>query len=219
MAISVTVKEALEKARENDLVPFEPSDQGKPPEHLEPLYEEALAAYLITGTLRGAAAQTGLPLYEVSKIAKTPWWREQIIERRNAERAQNDTKMTKLMNMSLEQIEDVLLYGEETAIGTKMGVEVVKTKVKARDLARLLEVLFDRRQLLRGEPTGISAEGHKLSELASKLERLGQHQRAEVIEMEPAAGRRVEDQATQVQDVTPRIIPQEGKAGLSPRRS
>lgn len=136
----------------------------------------AVRLYYSTGSYPKTAQALGVSVYEVTRLSKTGWWRDEIAALQRDEIAQSNVRMTKILDMALGELEDRLENGDEVVVG---GVLQTK-KVDARTLSTIVNVVFDKRQLLRGMPTSIGSQEGKLEELAEKLRALGKV-RAEVV--------------------------------------
>lgn len=132
-----------------------------------------LQHYALCGSIVDTARKFGETAYGLAQLMATPWWQREYAFLRREQMAQENVRLTSLWSKTLDQIEDVLTYGEE--VQTKHG-DVVRKTLSASALARLAEVLFDKRQIVRNEPTVIVDNNSvsKLDELAQKLARLGQ---------------------------------------------
>lgn len=148
--------EALEEARNKDgLLTFR---------------QVALFKYAECGSLAAVARDLKTSVYELTKLSRSDWWIRELEAYQREERASADTKLTRLMGKTLTEIEDRLENGDVKM--TAMGEEK-RVKVDANTLARLYLVMFDKRQLIRGEPTHIDAANEKLKELTEKLRTIG----------------------------------------------
>lgn len=151
----------------------------------ESLQSKAIRIYLKTGSLAATARQLETPVYQLQKLAKTQSWQDELGLLRRVEQAVLDTTLTEIMGMALTELKDRLVLGEEI-FDSNGGAHM--RPVSATTLVRIMDVVFDKRQLIRGLPTALTNEGSKLSELAAKLEELGRQQAAKTIEAQPAEG-------------------------------
>ena len=146
---------------------------------LDPALEEAMTTFLRTGSMAAAARSVGMSTYELHKVTKTPQWMEEVALRKRMERAALEVSFTRILDTTLIKLMDRVENGE-TFID-KDGVERHR-EITASDLCKITQVVFDKRQLLRGLPTAVTNEGNKLTELARKLESLGKAQAARTID-------------------------------------
>lgn len=127
--------------------------------------------YLVTGSLRKACELTGIP-YGTAQWWKqrSKWWAEVIraVHRRRNEEL--DIQLTKLIHRGAEEIMDRIENGEEVL--DKWGNKK-RVKMKSRDLAvAALAVPFDKRALMRGDPTSRSesvSSAERLRQISEKL--------------------------------------------------
>jgi hypothetical protein len=90
------------------------------------------------------------------------------------------------LGTTFEELGKRLAFGDRV-VNKQTGEEYVQ-QVPASVLVRIMDAVFDKRQLLRNLPTNIS-EGAKLDELAEKLKELGRGLAARTLESPPSAGR------------------------------
>lgn len=144
---------------------------------------EAVRLYLQSGSIAEVGRKLGVSAYELSKLTRTNWWMQELKLLRTIEQAQLDTSLTEILNMSLDELKLRLQFGEDYY--DKEG-NMRNRPLSAATLCRVADVVFDKRQLIRGLPTAVTNEGGKLQELAEKLEELGRAQSARTIEMDPS---------------------------------
>jgi len=115
---------------------------------------------------------TGIPATVVRDWRTSDWWPE-LLERVHA--AHDDatiSKFTKIVDKSLETIQDRLNNGDYV-VNRKTG-EMVRKPVTMKDAASVATVVVDKRQLLRGKPTTRSesvSTDVRLKKLAEEFER------------------------------------------------
>lgn len=179
----------------NELVPQEAEDfETQHPEPF-PYAEEAVQRFLACGSLAQVGREMHIPVQTLFRAAKTPWWIQEVGLRARMERAAADARMTRLLDKTLDEIEDRLLNGEDY-FDVKGGHH--KKNVPAMALARIADVLFEKRQAIRGEPSAADKATRKLTELADKLEKYGRAMQAKPIIDETAGG------GSGVSDATPK---------------
>lgn len=84
------------------------------------------------------------------------WWKELVDSIQSGEGQRTDNKMSKTIDKALDLIMDRLNEGDYQ-YDQKTG-RVVKIPLKARDLERISSGLFDKRQLIRKQPTNIKID-------------------------------------------------------------
>lgn len=130
---------------------------------------QALRLFLTSGSLARVSRDLNIPMYNLQQLSRSAWWAREIELIRREEIALETTQMTRIWNKTLEEIEDRLANGDIVTVKNKK----VRRELSAMALARLADTIFDKRQLLRGEPTAVLGGNKKLEELAEKLTALG----------------------------------------------
>lgn len=156
-----------------------PEDDGE--ETGDAISREAVTLYLTCGSLAKVARTLDIPIYDIQKLSKTQWWTDELGRLRRIEQAELDSKLSDILGSALTKLVDRMENGEEVI--DKDGFKHMKA-ISAATLCRIAETVFDKRQLIRGLPTAVTNESSKLTELAEKLEKLGQAQAARTIDME-----------------------------------
>jgi hypothetical protein len=85
----------------------------------------------------------------------TDWWSNLITEIQSGDGQRVDNKMSKIIDKALDALVTRLDEGDYQ-YDQKTG-RLVKVPLKARDLERVTAGLFDKRQLIRKQPTNIKA--------------------------------------------------------------
>ncbi len=146
---------------------------------------EAVRLFAQTGSLARVAAELKCSLYELKKLTRTEFWQRELHDLQIAEAAELNVRMTRLFNSTLEQLEDRLQNGDfilgagmsltknEKGELVSAGGALKRVPLPASTLARVAEIVFDKRQLVRQLPTSIMGVGEN-----SKLEQLGRQLRA-----------------------------------------
>lgn len=116
---------------------------------------DAIFAYFVEGTIRGAARLIGMSEGTILSWAQSSWWKAAIQKVRELKADELDVQYTKIIDKTLEHLEDRLENGDERV--TKMG-EIVKVAVGARDLMVINAMAYDKRALQRGDPTAINGK-------------------------------------------------------------
>ena len=145
----------------------------------------AVSLYIKTGSLAATARQLEVTVYELQKLAKTQRWTDEIGNLRRVEHAALDSALSEILGKALSGLVQRMNDGEECV--TAEGIPYLKP-VSAATLVRIADVIFDKRQLIRGLPTALTNESSKLGELAAKLEQLGRAQSLRTIDSSDAGG-------------------------------
>jgi hypothetical protein len=133
------------------------------------LEQQCLYAYFRTGSMAAVSREFGLTLYDLKKLSATSWWAEELTALRREEAAQLNVKFSKVLGSAMGQIEERLEKGNVVIVQGRARY----VPLTAAELTRLVDVVFDKRQLLRGEATVIAGDNKKLASLAEKLKVLG----------------------------------------------
>lgn len=121
----------------------------------------AATTYAATGDLEIASRISKVPLPQIKKWRKEPWFLDLMREVRVFQNDEVDTIMTALISQSLEALKDRIENGEVKVF--RDGTEV-RVPIQARDLATIASLNIDKRQVLRGEPTTISESRQTVSD-------------------------------------------------------
>lgn len=115
-----------------------------------------MITYLALGNLSETSKVINVPLPTLSKWKNAPWWKEFVDDIQSGDNQRSDNKMSKVIDRALDILVDRLEQGDYQ-YDQKTG-KLVKVPLKARDLERISSGLFDKRQLLRKQPTNIKAD-------------------------------------------------------------
>jgi transposase-like protein len=142
--------------------------------HSESEKAHAAALYAVTRNMVEVSKITNINEKTLSRWKQEPWFGE-IVDRVKKEHNEVlDAKFSKVLDKAAEEMQDRVENGD--FVLTKDGA-TVRVPVRARDLATVAGTLFDRRQLLRGEATSLSASVNpeeKLKQLWDKFEKFNQ---------------------------------------------
>ncbi len=112
---------------------------------------QAVTQYLALGNMRLVSATTGIDYGLLRKWKMEDWWKEFEREIRNTDNLQLDTKLTKLVDKSLESVADRLENGD-FIYDAKTG-RMNRKPVLMKDAAKVSVDLLTKRELLRGNAT------------------------------------------------------------------
>src|SRR5690242_6646716 len=112
---------------------------------------EAVAQYVFLGNLRKVAKATGIPRRTLGDSAKQPWFHTLITEVRAEKGAELDGQLTRIIHKATDQLIDCLDNGDPVLVAG----EIKRKPVSARDLAMVAAIVYDKRALLRDDPTAI----------------------------------------------------------------
>ena len=123
---------------------------------------EVVTTYLALGNLSETSRVCNVPIATVKLWKSQQWWKELVESIQSGENQKTDNKMSKIIDKALDLIVERMEHGDYQ-YDQKTG-KMVKVPLKARDLERVTSGLFDKRSLIRKEPTAIKAEELKQAE-------------------------------------------------------
>lgn len=134
--------------------------------------EEAVAAWIATGTYAGASRACGLNQATIRAWHKNQpdWWGKVATRVREENEERHRANLTKIMDKCSEEILDRLENGDEH-INSKGETHLVK--VKAQPLAVILGITSEKRALSLGLPTSIAGKPHSDTDRLAELKRSG----------------------------------------------
>jgi len=141
----------------------------------------AIGHYLVLGSLRRVEDATGIPNQTLSGWTKTDWWNQAIGKIRAERNDELDNRLSAAVDKALDGIMDRLEHGDAQVIDG----EIRRVPIKARDLAVVTGVTFDKRQLLRSMPTSINQSAGGMDALAGRMVKL--LERAAEVDVTPNA--------------------------------
>ena len=146
----------------------------------------AVCAYMVTGNARKASLYCGVPSGTIQGWkGKAEWWEPLTQSVKKEKNDEMESMISGFLHQGLEEVIERMHTGD-SFYDTKRG-EVYQLPVKLKELTTSLSMLFDKRQLLRGDPTrrveNVSTE-QRLSKLGKEFEKFSKAQtiEAEVIE-------------------------------------
>lgn len=112
---------------------------------------EVVSQWLVLGNMKIVAATTGVS-YDLIRQWKTqPWWAELEMEIRQTQNIEMDTKLSRIVEKSLDAVLDRVENGE-VFYDQKIG-ELRRKPAALRDVARVSVDILSKRELLRGNAT------------------------------------------------------------------
>ncbi len=116
---------------------------------------QVVTIFMTTGNVKQASVSSGVPAATIHRWKKkSQWWDEACAEVRHTKNEELEAILTHSLHLASEQIVDRLEHGNEALVNG----EVVRVKVPARELAQVTNCLFEKRALLRGDPSKITQE-------------------------------------------------------------
>ncbi len=127
----------------------------------------AVATWLVLGNVERSAERLGMPAPTLYQWKQQPWWSEMLRGLRTEDIDAIDARFTGYIHKALDEVGERLENGNE--VRDSKG-NLHRQKVSCRDAAITLAILFDKRQLLRAQPTAITERGDAhLEGLAGRL--------------------------------------------------
>tara|TARA_R110000868_G_scaffold35667_1_gene127601 strand:- start:224 stop:958 length:735 start_codon:yes stop_codon:yes gene_type:complete len=165
------------------------ADIYDPRARIAPEYKiHAAAAFFVTGTVDGASRITGLPHQTISEWKnKAEWWQPTLMKIRKEKNEELDAELTALIHKTTAELltrltegEQQYYKGEPVTVLSQVGDEEPKLipimkPIGGRDLAAILNIISDKRTMLRGEPTSIRQtqdKGILMDELRAEFTRM-----------------------------------------------
>lgn len=107
---------------------------------------EAVTTYLVLGSLRQVAAATGVSYGMIKQWRIQPWWKEVEAEIVASRRIAQGSKLSKIVDKSLDVIDDRLSNGD-IVLNNKTG-ELIRKSVSLRDATTAANALMQRAAIL-----------------------------------------------------------------------
>lgn len=140
---------------------------GQPGHWSEKKKAEAVVTWLATGSPIETSRLINVPVQTVKMWKSQPWWEEMVEDIRNNESQQTDNKMSKLINKALDMLVERMEEGNYQ-YDQKSG-RIVKIPMNASDITKVTQTLFDKRQLIRKQPTSIKTSPENTEQKLLKL--------------------------------------------------
>lgn len=119
---------------------------------------QAATCYMLTGTLTGAARMCGLRKETIWDWKNnSQWWDGVLTKIKKDKQDELDATITKLIHDSVGVLAERLVSGDEVLVKDNGGeYRSMLRKVSARDVTSAIATLYDKRTMLRGDPTSIT---------------------------------------------------------------
>jgi len=132
---------------------------------------QAAMGYVLTGTSYGASKLSGVPAFTIRKWkSESTWWQNAVEEARKRKQDQLDGILTGILDKALGEIVDRLIDGDEVVVA-RTGTKIRK-KIGARDLIGIFSSLYEKRALLRGDPTARTERNSTEKDLQNMVKKL-----------------------------------------------
>ena len=132
---------------------------------------KAALAFVVTGSLKEVEKLTGIKRATLDVWRhKSDWWPLAVEEARRTKQEELDASFTRIIHKAIEELEDRVRNGDEVIL---RNGEKERQKVKARELAGVIAQIYEKRALMRGDPTKREEKSsdEKLQLIMKKFER------------------------------------------------
>lgn len=120
----------------------------------------ALTGYIMTGSYAKSAELAGVPAMTIRRWAgRSTWWPLALEKIRDQQSDELDARISLVIKKTMDKIEDRIVNGDEIILSSGRRT---KRKLSGKDLTSIIATLYDKRALLRGEPTRRVAEEHNV---------------------------------------------------------
>ena len=110
---------------------------------------------------------TGVPTQTIRHWRTMDWFKDLVAELQREDDYSADAKLTKIVNKALDTVVDRLENGD--FMFDPKSQKFVRKPLLARDVTKIADTMFDKRNLLRGKPTSISGKQEQISDRLAKL--------------------------------------------------
>ena len=111
----------------------------------------AVLAYVMTGSVRGVVRLTGLRQQLISDWKNnSTWWNDAYMSVKKEKQEEIDSSFTTIIHAASGEMIDHIMNGDEVI--DKNG-DTRRVKMKGKELAWCMGISYDKRALLRGDPT------------------------------------------------------------------
>ena len=128
---------------------------------------EVVTTYLACGNLAMTARLCNIPEDTCRRWKTTDWWKDLTTTVREEEDIALDKKLSKILEASIEQVNDRITSGDYI-FDSRTG-KLKRVPVKLRDLQRVSAEMIDRRALLRKQPTQAQQSQENVADRLAKL--------------------------------------------------
>ena len=123
--------------------------------------------YFVTGSLLKASTACGVEYTLVRDWhTRSAWWESEYNKIVMAKQAELDSHFTDILHTCMNSLKDRVVNGDSVL---DKNNEIVQLPMKGKDLAVVGAIVFDKRQLLRGNATRISGSTATLNDLEEKF--------------------------------------------------
>ncbi len=142
----------------------------------------ACMQYFLTGSYEKAAKAANINTALILRWKDQEWWHPTLIICKKKKQEELDTLITGCIHDGLGKLSDRISKGDAKL---NRDGDIVLVPMTGKDLASSIALLFDRRALIRGEPTSRSetiGERSHLDKLQKQFEDMSQQFNAKIVE-------------------------------------
>lgn len=131
----------------------------------------AASVYLATNDLWEVSRQVALPRYQIERWTQEDWWPQAMELARFKQGERLDTNLSKVIDRTMEAINDRLEVGDVKVLADGT---VVRVPAKLKDLRDLMQMAIDKRKVVRdSQKSGTMSDDEMLDRLADRLTKMG----------------------------------------------
>lgn len=142
----------------------------------------ACMTYFLTGSYTKTAKAVGASYATILKWKDMEWWMPTLLICKKKKQEELDIVLTTCIHSAIGQLSDRISEGDSKL---NRDGDLIKIPMTGKDLASSMALLFDRRALIRGEPTSrteTSGEQGRLDNLQKQFEEMSKAFNAKTIE-------------------------------------
>ena len=132
---------------------------------------DAVTAYLMVGTIKGAARQTGLSEAVIRKWMKADWWEDMLAKANEAITKKQQGSFRTLLNKINKELVDRVENGDTHSFHG----EQYKMPVKAKDLTYMAQATHNMLRLTEGKATTLSGKAKSVEKRLEEWEQAYQN--------------------------------------------
>lgn len=123
--------------------------------------------YVLTGSASTVSKNTGVPVGVINHWKKhSNWWDETAADIKLHKNEELEAVLTHTLHLASEEMLDRIEHGNEVIVNG----DHMRVKIPARELSQVINTMYEKRALLRGDPSKIMLEKKvDFSDLASQF--------------------------------------------------
>jgi hypothetical protein len=113
---------------------------------------EVASWFILTGSSRAISKKTGVPAETIRWWRTTAhWWPELVAKLRKEKNEELDGRLSGIIEEAVDGISERIKHGDEYLDRTTG--QLIRKKLSGRDLTTMMAIMYDKRALMRGDPT------------------------------------------------------------------